>query len=181
LVFFEGIDPEPAVAETMKIQVGGLAEGLHTYHFEIQPSDLELAENFGAMIRVDIRLDRRGHRYLVEGAVGTELSLECDRCVTRFTRPVSGTYRMLYVQDAAETGGLDPSEFQIVPEGLTVIDVGEDVRQTAMLAIPLKILCKDECRGLCPSCGTNLNEQQCECKDTVADPRWDKLRSLPRN
>jgi uncharacterized protein len=165
----------------MKIQVAGLPEGLHPYHFEIQPSDLGLGGNFGSTIFVDIRVDRTGHRFLIEGTVRTDVSFECDRCVAPFTRQVTGTYRMRYVQDPAETGDLDPAEVMVVPEGVTVIDISDDVRQTAVLTIPLKVLCREDCRGLCPSCGTNLNEHQCECKDTVVDPRWDKLRSLPRN
>jgi uncharacterized protein len=88
---------------------------------------------------------------------------------------------MYYVQDPLETGGVDPAEVQVVPEGLTFIDISDDVRQTAVLTIPLKVLCRDDCRGLCPKCGMNLNEQQCDCTDTVADSRWDTLRSLPRN
>jgi uncharacterized protein len=169
------------VAETMKIQVGGLSEGLHAYHFEVPPSDLELGETFGATILVDVQVNRTGRRYLLEGTVSTAIVFECDRCVAQFTRQVSGSYRMYYVQDAQDMGGADPSEVQVVPGDLTFIDVSDDVRQTAVLTIPLKVLCRDDCRGLCPKCGTNLNEQQCDCKDTVADSRWDKLRSLPRN
>ena len=171
----------PTVAETMRIQVGGLSEGLHTYHFEVQPSDLDLDEHFGSTVEVDIRIDRTGHRYLLSGTVSTLASFECDRCVVPVTRRVSGSYRMWYVHSAEESAGLDPSEVQVISEGLQAIDIEEDVRQTAILTVPLKVLCKDDCRGLCPMCGTNLNEQQCACTDTVADPRWDKLRSLPRN
>ena len=169
------------MAETMKIQVGGLSEGLHSYHFEVPPSDLELGETFNSPILVDVRVNRTGHRYLLEGTVTTTVAFECDRCVAQFTRQVSGSYRMYYVQDPQDMGGADPSEVQVVPGDLTFIDVSDDVRQTAVLTIPLKVLCRDDCRGLCPKCGTNLNEQQCDCKDTVADSRWDTLRSLPRN
>ena len=55
-------DPGPSVAETMKIQVGGLSEGLHSYHFEVPPSDLELGETFNSPILVDVRVNRTGHR-----------------------------------------------------------------------------------------------------------------------
>jgi uncharacterized protein len=165
----------------MKIQVGGLAEGLYTYRFEAQPADLELGEPFGGTVAAEIRLDKTGRRLLLTGTVSTVGSFVCDRCVAPFERTVSGTYRMYYVQDGQESAGLDPAEVQVIPEGQNVIDIREDVRQTMLLTLPLKVLCREDCRGLCPMCGTNLNEQQCECKDTVADPRWDKLRSLPRN
>ena len=65
-----------------------------------------------------------------------------------------------------------------MPPTLAVIDLGEDVRQTLILAVPLKLLCRPECKGLCPQCGTNLNNETCSCTTVEADPRWDALRAL---
>jgi uncharacterized protein len=65
--------------------------------------------------------------------------------------------------------------------GQTVIDMADDVRQTVLLAVPLKNVCREDCRGLCPQCGRNLNDGACDCKETRVDGRWDKLKELQNN
>jgi uncharacterized protein len=66
----------------------------------------------------------------------------------------------------------------IIKDGEHLVDISEVMRQAVMLAIPLKPLCKEECRGLCPSCGVNLNEESCDCKNEEPDDRWEGLRNL---
>jgi len=88
---------------------------------------------------------------------------------------------MFYVIEGAETEHLDPVEFQQLLPGQAVIDIADDVRQTLLLAVPLKLLCSENCRGLCPTCGKNLNEGECSCRNDVGDPRWDVLRNLQSN
>jgi len=165
----------------MKIQVGGLSEGLHNFHLEAPAAELELGESFPAMVTVDVQIDKAGHQLILVGTVNTVRAFECDRCAAPFSRPLAGKYRMSYVQDGRETLELDPSEVQILPPGMNVVDIADDVRQIVLLSVPLKALCKLDCKGLCQRCGANLNETQCTCSDTTVDHRWDKLRSLPRN
>ncbi|MFN3694656.1 MAG: YceD family protein, partial [Ignavibacterium sp.] len=55
------------------------------------------------------------------------------------------------------------------------IDFDNDVREFAILAIPMKKLCKEDCKGLCPRCGADLNFEQCTCPKEEIDPRWEKL------
>jgi uncharacterized metal-binding protein YceD (DUF177 family) len=84
------------------------------------------------------------------------------------------------VWEGDDTARYDPSEVQVIPASLPVIDVNDDVRQTVFLAVPLKLLCSESCKGLCPQCGINLNMGTCACTDDPADGRWEKLRSLVR-
>jgi uncharacterized protein len=88
---------------------------------------------------------------------------------------------MHYVWEETEAERIDPSEVQVMPPGQTVIDLADDVRQTLLLAFPLKNVCREECRGLCSRCGKNLNEGSCDCKETLVDGRWDKLKELQNN
>ena len=165
----------------MKIQVGGLSEGLHSFRFEARAADLRLGESFPGVVTIDVQVEKTGHQLALNGTVKTVGAFECDRCVARFTRPLVGRYRMHYLQDGTDAKGLDPSEVQAIPAGQSIIDIRDDVRQTVLLSVPLKVLCREDCKGLCPKCGGNLNERQCNCRDTAVDSRWDKLRSLPRN
>jgi len=66
----------------------------------------------------------------------------------------------------------------VISPGLSVIDVSEDVRQTLLLALPFKRVCREQCKGLCPHCGKNLNEAPCGCTESTDDSRWEKLKDL---
>ena len=60
-------------------------------------------------------------------------------------------------------------------EGLLLEDA---LREQVLLALPLKVICREDCKGLCPHCGANLNDGQCSCADDVDDPRWTALKDL---
>ena len=71
-----------------------------------------------------------------------------------------------------------PDNELLVPAGAVNIDISGPVCEALALELPLKPLCKADCRGLCPVCGANRNETVCECKIERADSRWDALRDL---
>jgi uncharacterized protein len=60
-------------------------------------------------------------------------------------------------------------------EGLLLEDA---LREQVLLALPLKVICREDCKGLCPHCGANLNDGQCSCADPPEDPRWTALKDL---
>ncbi len=162
----------------MKIQIAGLSEGIHEYHFEPTREDLNLEGRFAGTVTVDATLDKAGTQMVFRARIQTSLKVECDRCVTPFSIDLAPSYTMYYVWNESEKGRFDPSEIQVIPAGLPVIDITEDVRQVVQLAVPLKLVCRDDCKGLCPRCGKNLNDGPCSCKDTEMDPRWDRLREM---
>ena len=162
----------------MKIQIGGLSEGLHRYQFREQAVTLELGEQFSEVVDVDAALQRNGRQLYLSATVRATGSFLCDRCAAPFTFPLSITYQMYYVQDETDAGNLDPAEVQVIPPGLSSIDLAEDVRQMVLLAVPLKLLCRDNCRGLCTSCGADLNTGPCACPPEPADTRWEALRGF---
>jgi len=161
----------------MRIQIAGLSEGIHDYHFETTSSDLALGDQFVGPVTVDTKLDKSGRQILLRGKVTAMSSVQCDRCTTPFTKNLSPSYQMYYVWDEPDAAAFDPSEVQVIPAGLSTIALDEDVRQTILLALPLKILCREDCRGLCPRCGKNLNDGPCSCTEQDSEPRWDQLRS----
>ncbi len=163
---------------TMKIQVGSLSDGIHTYAFEAESSELALGESFTRQVIVEARLDKAGGQIYLTAAVRSAGKFLCDRCTSEFTRELPSSYHMYYVWDAADTDRFDPAEVQVISPSLNVIDISEDVRQTVLLSLPLKLLCDDTCKGLCPHCGKNRNLEPCDCRDELTDSRWDKLRAL---
>jgi uncharacterized protein len=65
-----------------------------------------------------------------------------------------------------------------LPESAGELELLPAIREEVVLSQSLLALCKSECKGLCPQCGTNLNESSCQCSKEEADPRWDTLRAL---
>jgi uncharacterized protein len=162
----------------MKIQISGLSEGIHRYSFSVASNELELGEQFRSEVLVDATLDKTPTQILLTSNIITVGSFECDRCVAPFGEQLTSSYTMLYVHEGSETEYLDPEEFQVLSAGQNIIDLTEDVRQTLLLAVPFKLLCNKECKGLCPTCGVNLNQGSCSCKNESVDERWEQLLRL---
>ena len=164
----------------MKIQVGGLSDGIHQYHFQVGASELGLGKEFMHDVFIDATLDKTGNQFLLKATMRAAGTFDCDRCITQFERIMDSSYQMCYVTEGSEHGLPDPAEMQVIPAGLNVIDIAEDVRQTILLSVPLKLLCSDSCEGLCPHCGANLNTERCSCTETITDSRWEKLTVLQK-
>lgn len=85
---------------------------------------------------------------------------------------------MVYRPDGDET--LDP-DVKPLSRDQNIIDLTPDVVDTIRLAIPMKVVCSETCKGLCPSCGVNLNQTACGCSNDTIDPRWENLLKLKNN
>jgi len=162
----------------MKIQVGGLSEGIHEYDFEVISSELNLAKNFSHKVCVGATLDKTVNQMFLKASIVTSGRFECDRCISEFEIPLSSTYQMYYMSEGSDYEHRDPVEVQVIPHGVTVIDIADDVRQTILLSVPLKFLCREDCKGLCPQCGKDRNKEVCTCSTAVVDSRWDQLRIM---
>jgi uncharacterized protein len=128
----------------------------------------------------DIFKDKKQFRLV--GRVQTRLELSCSRCLEPFTLPVDQRFDLRYHPHVENTGD---DEREIEEDDLTTafyeddeIDLGQLMREQFYLALPMKPLCGDACKGLCPVCGTNLNRGTCNCKREWEDPRLAVLREL---
>jgi len=102
---------------------------------------------------------------LVSGEVETEVAGECGRCLAPVSRKVAtGQFRF----------------FVETPPGVELCDISEEVRTEITLALPMNLLCRDDCRGLCPECGADLNVEKCSCKpeSSRGSGVWDALDGL---
>jgi DUF177 domain-containing protein len=132
------------------------------------------------MLAFDIFKDKLQFRLI--GSLKTTLELSCSRCLESFQWPVDAHYDLRYqphVQNAGE-GELEIEENDLSTAFYEAeeIDLGQLMREQFYLSLPMKPLCRDDCRGLCPVCGTNLNRGTCECKRDWDDPRFAALRAL---
>jgi uncharacterized protein len=121
-------------------------------------------------------------RYRVAGHLTGEIELECSRCLEPFTLPVVADFDLRYVPRTENVG---EGEREIEEDDLATafydedqIDLGHLIMEQFQLALPMKALCKDDCKGLCPNCGTNLNTGSCGCNAKWEDPRLAALKNL---
>jgi uncharacterized protein len=118
----------------------------------------------------------------VRGKLATTLEMSCARCLEPITEDVRREFDLLYRPQGADAGrdeiSVTDAEAEISyyeGEGISLDDV---VREQVLLAAPLKAICREDCKGLCPHCGANLNEQQCSCPTSIDEPRWAALKEI---
>lgn len=135
-------------------------------------------------IKGSCRLLRTQRSILVKCSLDAEVELTCNRCLSRFRHPLKIKFEEEYLPtvDIHSGATLPPPEDAV---SFTIdeqhnIDLTEAIRQYALLAVPMKALCDDDCAGLCQKCGHNLNQGKCDCPAEDIDPRWAKLTGLNR-
>jgi uncharacterized protein len=160
------------------IRVSGLSNGLHEYHFSANPGEIGLNASFQGLVEVDARLDKAIHHLYLNANIRASGSFECDRCLEQFELPLTTKYSVVYLYNEAEQGRYPPEEIQILSPDATSVDLTTDVRDMVLLSIPLKLLCREDCRGLCSVCGTNLNRKQCGCEAEADTSSWGDLKKL---
>ena len=124
---------------------------------------------------VRIKLLRFKKKVLVDGSVKMSASLQCCRCLSDFSCPVNVEFREEYTpSDETDLKGdqeLSGDEMGISFFDGEEIDIEAIVKEQVLLELPMKPLCKNDCQGICSRCGTDLNEQSCNCKDDHIDAR----------
>jgi len=118
----------------------------------------------------------------LQGRLSTGVELQCARCLEPVRQEIKRDFELLYRPLGADAGrdelSITDAEAEIgyyQGNGLLLEDV---LREQVLLALPLKITCRPDCRGLCPQCGKNLNQEQCSCSTEVEDPRWAALKDV---
>lgn len=109
------------------------------------------------------------------GRLRGEARAECRRCLADITVPVAEDAVQLVFAEADAEGAEDPEVYPLDPQA-GAIDLRPAVREQWLLAAPAYALCREDCRGLCPRCGRDLNAGPCGCGGAAPDPRWDALR-----
>jgi uncharacterized protein len=160
---------------------------------EFQPGVIDL----GNEARQTTPLKASGHAEVVEehhgkreviqdirlrGELSTGIELQCARCLEPVKRDVKREFELLYRPLGTDAGrdelSVTDAEAEIgyyQGDGLLLEDV---LREQVLLALPLKVTCRPNCKGLCPHCGKNLNQEQCSCSTEIEDPRWAALKEV---
>ena len=167
----------------MKILLSGIPEG----HGRIDRGQPAGAYDLGRWIRptgdvhVVLETDRRGQQITFRGSVEVEGIHDCARCLKEFTARLEAEILVLSerrgTDDLRDEEALEQDGAVLYHEGAE-LDLGPIIREAVILEVPLVLLCRPACRGLCPHCGQDRNEQECGCGFSKPDPRWNQLKSL---
>ena len=127
-------------------------------------------------LRVTGRLSAAGSgRFYWHGKISGDVVLPCRRCLSDTTVHVKDDTHVIFAEAGSEETE-DPDVY-VLDERSSEIDLRPAVREQWMLIVPPYAVCRDECKGLCPTCGKDLNEGPCECP-VSRDTRWDALRKI---
>jgi uncharacterized protein len=164
----------------MKISLAHLSEGLHTLNFveKLAEFGLENQLNLHDEVKIQVDLEKRVPHYFLKNRVQVTGRFACDRCANEFDRSLTGESRVVFSSDEAILAMSEADDVHYLAPDAKEINIANEIRDTIMLAMPMKILCSEDCRGLCAGCGANLNIEPCRCAPPPADPRWEALRKF---
>ncbi len=160
----------------LRLNVGFLlhqSAGTHR-DFEIDVAHIQIGDDLPVdALKGVIRLTRTGEGLYLQGDLWARTAVSCNRCLADFEQQLAIQLGDLLVYPP----GHDPDPLLSVPE-TGMLDLGPLLREYLLLDIPTQPLCRPDCKGLCPQCGGNLNETQCEHPESEIDPRLASLRAL---
>ena len=153
---------------------------------QIPAADLERAEVL-ELGNIDwsgkVWIDSPGFR--LEAVLSYEQTVACDRCLTPIVQAIESDVGLLVLPNAPqpteEEVELSSDDMEILSIEGEELDVQRILLEQLLLNVPMRSLCKEDCRGLCPHCGINRNLKSCSCAETEVDPRWEALRDLQKD
>jgi uncharacterized protein len=169
----------------MRIELEKLEGGRGDFAHVYQPDELEALDERVKLTQpaeVEGAVKRAGNDVFVNGHVETRVQVECDRCLKPVELPVSADFALEYITGAdyesSSAAALSEEEMSVSVFDGQSIDVDEIVKEQILLAVPVRTLCREDCKGICPECGIDLNTGQCDCASQDVDPRWAALKNL---
>jgi uncharacterized protein len=162
----------------LQVDLRELSGGPANTQAELGAAD-PLFEGLGVVLAGPVRVTGRLHaagegRFFWQASLRAPMAGECRRCLAPVPVTVAADIRALFTQDP---DALDDPDCYPVARDATQIDLRPAVREELLLAVPRWVVCREDCPGLCPRCGTDLNAGPCGCPP-AGDPRWQALAAF---
>lgn len=132
-------------------------------------------------VRIDFTLTLEGDTILARGTYSTRLTMVCGRCLATYSDSLEGELEAMYLSsdEALRTAKEESDEALYFGRVRNeTVDLGVVVRQDILVQCPMRPLCREDCEGLCPECGVNLNDEDCGHDQGNLDPRMEKFRDI---
>ena len=178
----DGPAPEGGQATLL---LNDLEEGATSFEFSVSAEALGLEDgyfSFASPITASVEVQRILESYSINGDVRWRVSGECCRCLAPVTEDLEATFQVLLQRKEASDDELealdDQDDVEIVDPGTRKVDLAGRIQDLVVLELPLRAYCRQDCKGLCPQCGHELNSGPCECQSDAVDPRWEALAKL---
>jgi len=160
------------------IKIHNFSDGIHELEFNESVKKLNLDEPFENNVLCKIRMDKSSGQIVIDGEIECEANLTCDRCGEVFHKDLKNEFKNVYIFSNEPQVSEEENVYYLNREA-DKIDLTDDIKDYARLSIPMKVLCNDECKGLCVQCGTNLNYSDCNCKKEIdSGSVWSALNKL---
>ena len=126
---------------------------------------------------------RSAEDIIVEGNLTGSMKSQCGRCLCSFEMPLDMEVRITFAPQVENDQSADSGEVIVVDEGVSsytgnTIDFSKEVKDQILVNLPISPVCRKDCRGLCPQCGADLNENPCKCGGGKDPSPFDKLAEL---
>lgn len=151
--------------------VKGFSENIK-FNAELQLSNIQLLHP-NVQVDVDGTLFNNGERYIFSAEVKANLNFQCHSCLDSFSKQISFEMNEVYAKT-----DIDDEEVLIFSSKDNIIDFTEAIKRNVILNLPMKAICSENCKGLCSSCGQNLNENKCDCNTEYINPKFEKILKL---
>jgi uncharacterized protein len=178
-------DGSTAEVHSAVVYLDGVEEGFSSLQFEISADELELEDRFYSFpqpFRATLEVTRASQMFTFRGRIEGLIRGDCCRCLARVEEPSDADVELILQRKEATKEELEAVAeedlMRIVDPGTREFNLGEALRDSLAIELPIRIYCQTDCKGLCSSCGQNLNEGLCECAEETSDPRWEALAKL---
>lgn len=167
----------------LKVDLGLLKRLKRLEIDEFVPPDADLWEGTGLTfegpVKVHLDLDLLAGDIVASGEVTGTAVMDCRRCLNPVEMKLDHPLRFSYREGITDLEAEAEEEFvYAVPEKAREVDLSDAIREHVVLGLPEYAECREDCKGLCPHCGTNLNEQNCDCTAEPVDDRWAALKRV---
>lgn len=150
--------------------------------------EIEAAGEYGfpSALSIHLRAQRVQEMIEVEGEVGTRVRLSCSRCLKEFETTLTARFSLTYSQELPEVASesdeeeveISAEEMGLIPFHGDEIDLREAVQEQIVMALPVRPLCEEGCKGLCPHCGADLNRRDCGCRPPIFNSKFGALKDF---
>ena len=177
--------PEGGKVPPTALILDEIEEGLSRRQLELDPAQLELDEGEFRLVgslQVGVRINRSAQTYQIEGQLHGRVAGECARCLEPVEQDLEAPLQLLLQRhqlsgDEREAASED-EDVELLAPGAKQVDLKERLREAVLLELPIRMYCREDCKGLCVQCGHNLNTGACACAAGQPDSRWSALRDL---
>lgn len=162
----------------MKVNVQNLDNDILELDEVVEPNFINKAyrAHYPDSIDIHVAVDKFGPDYKFNIHLRTNALYQCDRCLTEYRVTFEAEQsRIVQIGQGQLSDQVDVIQF---PDGTTEVEINPFLEEIIILNHPAKMLCRDDCKGLCPGCGIDLNKEDCQCGTDKIDPRWEELKKF---